>query len=79
MWRAAMFKPPRAVAQGRAVRGRACVARGHGYGPREVRCVRHVVPSQMVLEGVSEWLEETGVAGEGGVRLGSRVARGGGG
>ena len=30
-----------------------------------VRCVHHVVPSQVVLEGVGEWLEEAGVAGGG--------------
>ena len=28
--------------------------------------VRHVVPSQVVPEGVGEWLEEAGVAGGGG-------------
>ena len=33
-----------AVARGRAVGGQACAARGHGYGPRVVRYVRHVVP-----------------------------------
>ena len=54
------------VAQGRAVGGQGCAARGHGYGPRVVRCVRHVVPSQVVPEGVGEWPEEAGVAGRGG-------------
>ena len=68
-----------AVSQGRAVGGQGCVTRGHGYGPRVVRCVRHVVPSQVVPEGVSEWPEEAGLAGGGGVRLGPRAARGGGG
>ena len=46
--------------------GQGCAARGHGYGPRVVRRVRHVVPSQVVPEGVHEWPEEAGVAGEGG-------------
>ena len=70
-----------AVAQGGAVGGQGCVARGHGYGPRVVRCVRHIVPSQVVPEGVSEWPEEAAVAGGGGggVRQGPRAARGGGG
>ena len=30
-----------------------------------VRCVRHIVPSQVVPEGVGEWPEEAGVAGGG--------------
>ena len=54
-----------AVAQGWAVGGQGCAALGHGYGPRVVRCVRHVVPSQVVLKGVSEWPEEAGVAAHG--------------
>ena len=33
------------------------------YGPRVVRCIRHVVPSQLVSEGVREWPEGAGVAG----------------
>ena len=40
-----------AVAQGRTVGGQGCAARGHSHGPRVVRCVCHVVPSQVVLEG----------------------------
>ena len=35
--------------------GQGCAARGHGYGPCVVRRVRHVVPSQVVPEGVGEW------------------------
>ena len=54
-----------AVAQGRAVRGQGCAARGHGYVPRVVRRMRHVIPSQVVPQGVSEWPEEVGVAGGG--------------
>ena len=54
-----------AVAQKRAVGGQGCAARSDGYGPRGVRCVRHVVPSQVVPEGVGEWPEEAGVAGRG--------------
>ena len=46
--------------------GQGCAARGHGYGPCVVRRVRHVVPSQVVPEGVGEWPEEAGVAGGGG-------------
>ena len=46
--------------------GQGCAARGHGYGPCVVRRFRHVVPSQVVLEGVGEWPEEAGVAGGGG-------------
>ena len=46
--------------------GQGCSARGHGYGPCVVRRVRHVVPSQVVPEGVGEWPEEVGVAGGGG-------------
>ena len=57
--------PP--VAQGRAAGGQGCAARGHGYGRRLMRCVRQVVPSQVVPESVGEWPEEAGVAG-GGVR-----------
>ena len=49
--------------------GQGCAARGHGYGPCVVRRVRHVVPSQVVPEGVGEEPEEAGVAGRGGVRL----------
>ena len=55
-----------AVAQGRAVGRQGCVAPGHGYGPRVVRRVRNVVPSQVVPKGVGEWPEEAGVAGGGG-------------
>ena len=55
-----------AVAQGWAVGGQGCAAPGHGYGPCVVRRVRHVVPSQVVPEGVGEWPEEAGVAGRGG-------------
>ena len=55
-----------AVAQGWAVGGQGCAARGHGNGPCVVRRVRHVVPSQVVPEGVREWPEEAGVAGGGG-------------
>ena len=54
-----------AVAQGRAVGRQGCAARGHCYGPRVVRCVRHVVPSQVVPEGVGERPGEAGVAGGG--------------
>ena len=54
-----------AVAQGWAVGGQGCAARGHGYGPCVVRRVRHVLPSQVVPEGVSEWPEEAGLAGGG--------------
>ena len=46
--------------------GQGCAARGHGHGPCVVRRVRHVVPSQVVPEGVGEWPEEAGVAGGGG-------------
>ena len=46
--------------------GQGCAACGHGYGPCVVRRVRHVVPSQVVPEGVGEWPEEAGVAGGGG-------------
>ena len=46
--------------------GQGCAARGHGYGPCVVRRVRHVVPSQVVPEGVREEPEEAGVAGGGG-------------
>ena len=59
-------QPAPAVAQGRAVGGQGCAGRGHCYGPRVVRCIRHVVPSQVVPEGVSEWPEEARVAGRGG-------------
>ena len=55
-----------AVAHGRAVGGQGCAARGHGYGPRVVRCVRHVVFAQVVPEGFGEWPEEASVAGGGG-------------
>ena len=61
-----------AVAQGRAVGGQGCADCGHGYGPRVVRCVGHVVPSQVVPEGVGEWAEEAGVAGAGGHSWGCR-------
>ena len=43
--------------------GQGCAARGHGCGPCVVRRVRHVVPSQVVPEGVGEEPEEAGVAG----------------
>ena len=46
--------------------GQGCAARGHGYGACVVRRVRHVVPSQVVPEGVGEEPEEAGVAGGGG-------------
>ena len=46
--------------------GQGCAARGHGYGPCVVRRVRHVVPSQVVPEGVDEEPEEAGLAGGGG-------------
>ena len=55
-----------ALARGRAVGGQGCAARGHGYGPRVVSCVCHVVPSQVVPEGVDEWPEEAGEANGGG-------------
>ena len=55
-----------AVAQGRALRGQGCAARGHGYGPHVVRCVRHVVIPQLVPGGVGDWPKEAGVAGGGG-------------
>ena len=51
--------------------GQGCAARGHGYGPWVVRRVRHVVPSQVVPEGVDEWHEEAGVAGGGGGAAGA--------
>ena len=59
--------------------GQGCAARGHGFGPCMVRRVRHVVPSQVVPQGVAEEPKEAGVAGGGGVRLGPRAARGVGG
>ena len=46
--------------------GQGCAARGHGYGPRVVCRVRHVVPSQVVPKGVGEWPGEARVAGGGG-------------
>ena len=55
-----------AVAQGWAVGGQGCAARGHGYGPCVVRRICHVVPPQVVLEGVGEYPKESGVAGGGG-------------
>ena len=54
-----------AVAQEWAVGGQGCAACGHGYGPCVVRRVCHIVPSQVVPEGVGEWPEEAGVAGGG--------------
>ena len=45
--------------------GQGCAARGHGYGPCVVHRVCHVVPSQVVPEGVGGWPEEAGVAGGG--------------
>ena len=66
MWRAATFKPPPLWRRGGLPGGQGCVARGHGYGPCVVRRVRHVVPSQLVPEGVGEEPEEAGVAGGGG-------------
>ena len=54
-----------AVAQGRAVGGQGCAARGNGYVPHVVCRIRHVIPSQVVPEGVGEWPEEAGVAGGG--------------
>ena len=68
-----------AVAQGQAVEGQGCAARGHGYGPRVVRCVPHVVPSQVVPEGVCEGPKKLGWLAGGGVQLQPRSARGGGG
>ena len=62
-----------AVAQGGAVGGQGCAARGDGYGPCVVRRVRHVVPSQVVPEGVGEWPAEAGVAGGGGCGWGRRL------
>ena len=55
-----------AVAQEQAVGRQGCAGRGHGYGPRVVRCVRHVVPSQVVPENVREWPEGAAVADGGG-------------
>ena len=55
-----------AVAGGSAVGGQGCAAGGHGYGPRMVGCVRHVVSSEVVPAGVGEWPEEAGVAAGGG-------------
>ena len=52
--------------------GQGCAVRGHGYGPRMVHWVRHVVPSQVVPEGVGEWPQEAGVAGGGGRGWGCR-------
>ena len=43
-----------------------CAACGHGYGPSMVRCVSHVVPSQVVPQYVGEWPQEAGVVGGGG-------------
>ena len=51
--------------------GQGCAARGHGYGPCVVRRVCHVVPPQLVAEGVGEWPEEAGVAGGGGGAAGA--------
>ena len=51
MWRAATFKPP-PLRHRAAVGGQGCAARRDGYGPRIVRCVRHVMSSRMVSEGV---------------------------
>ena len=65
-----------AVAQGRSVGGQGCAARGHGYGPHVVCCLRYVVPSRVVPEGIGEWLKEARMAGRG-VRLGPRAAGGG--
>ena len=58
------------VAQGRALGRQGCAARGHRHGPCVVRYVHHVVPSQVVPEGVGEWPEEAGVAGGGGCSWG---------
>ena len=55
-----------AVAQGWAVGGQGYAARRHRYDPCVVCHVRHVVPSQVVPEGVGEWPEEAAVAGGGG-------------
>ena len=55
-----------AVAQGWAVGGQGCAARGHGHGPCVVHRLRRLVPSQVVPEGVSDLPEEAGVAGGGG-------------
>ena len=45
--------------------GQGCAVRGHGYGPCVVRRVCHVVPPQVVPEGVGEEPEKAGVAGGG--------------
>ena len=50
--------------------GQGGAARGHCYGPRMVRCLPHVVPSQVVPEGLDALPEEAGVAGRGGRTLG---------
>ena len=55
------------------MRGQGCAARGDGNGPCVVRRVRHVVPSQVVPEGVGEWPEEAGVAGGGGCDWGRKM------
>ena len=55
-----------AVLQRWAVGGQGCAAPGHGYGARVFCCNCHVVPSQVVPEGVREWPEEAEVAGGGG-------------
>ena len=75
MWRAATFKPPPLWRRGGLWGGRGVLP----VATAMVRRVRHVVPSQLVPEGVGEEPEEAGVAGGGGVRLGPRAARGGGG
>ena len=51
--------------------GQGCAGRGHGYGPRVVRRVCHVIPSQVVPEGVGEWPEQARVAGGGGGAAGA--------
>ena len=53
--------------------GQGCVARGGGNGPRMVRWLRRIMPSQVVPEGVGEWLEEAGVVGGGGCGRGCRL------
>ena len=50
--------------------GQGFAVRGHGYGPCVVCRVCHVVPSQVVPEGVREWPEKAGVAGGGGCAWG---------
>ena len=73
MWRAATFKPPPLCGKGGLSGGQGCAARGHGYGPCVVRRVRHVVPSQVVQEGVGEWPEMPWWLAGGGCGWGRRL------